>query len=252
MNISPKVLALAAAGLLLGTPARAQVNVTGTWAPSNWTLKIALTQDGTQVWGHGGAKDFWFRGRWDGGRLMLVATNFSEQRKGKCVARGVITLAGKTVTALDSQWWQADSGRTLKGRWVRQSPDAGEKVAYPYAMELTMCGMLRTYDLAFATGSDKLDGADWPILAAVSEALKQNAAMKIEVAGHTDNTGDAAANQALSERRAAAVKQIMVTKYGADAARIATKGWGADQPVQENTTADGRALNRRVEIVLSR
>jgi outer membrane protein OmpA-like peptidoglycan-associated protein len=48
------------------------------------------------------------------------------------------------------------------------------------------------------------------------------------------------------------VKQIMVSKYGADAARITTKGWGADQPIQENATADGRALNRRVEIVLSR
>ena len=125
-------------------------------------------------------------------------------------------------------------------------------MAYPYAAELTACGMLRTYDLAFATASDKLEGAEWPLLAAVSEALKQNPAMKIEVAGHTDNTGDATANQGLSERRAAAVKQIMVSKYGADGGRITTKGWGADQPIQENTTADGRALNRRVEIVLAR
>jgi outer membrane protein OmpA-like peptidoglycan-associated protein len=244
---------LGLAGLLVCvSSAAAQVNVTGMWAPSNWTLKIALTQEGDQVWGHGGARDFWFRGRWDGGRLMLVATNFTEKRKDRCVARGVITLSGKTVTALAAVWWQTDSNRTLKGRWVRQSPDAGEKVAYPYVAELTTCGMLRTYDLAFASGSDKLEGADWPILAAVGDALKQNTSMKIEVAGHTDNTGDAKANQSLSERRAAAVKQILVSKYGADAARIATKGWGPDQPIQENTTAEGRALNRRVEIVLSR
>ena len=252
MMNSARISATCLALVAFAASAAAQVNVTGTWAPSNWTLKIALTQDGTQVWGYGGAKDFWFRGRWDGGRLMLVATNFSETRKGKCVARGVITLSGKNVTALDSLWWQTDTGRTLKGRWVRQSPDAGEKVAYPYAAELTTCGMLRTYDLAFASASDKLEGADWPVLAAVSETLKQNASMKIEIAGHTDNTGDAAANQGLSERRAAAVKQIMVSKYGADAGRITTKGWGAEQPIQENTTAEGRALNRRVEIVLSR
>jgi OOP family OmpA-OmpF porin len=86
----------------------------------------------------------------------------------------------------------------------------------------------------------------------VSEALKQNGSMKIDVAGHTDNTGDAKANQSLSERRAAAVKQILVSKYGADAARITTKGWGPEQPIQENTTAEGRTLNRRVEIVLAR
>jgi outer membrane protein OmpA-like peptidoglycan-associated protein len=204
------------------------------------------------VTGHGGARDFWFRGRWEGERLMLVATNFSEKRKDRCVARGVITLSGKTVTALDSLWWQTDTNRTLKGRWVRQSPDAGEPVTYPYASELSICGTLRTYELAFATASDKLDGSDWPVLAAVSDALKQNATWKIEIAGHTDNVGDGKANQALSERRAAAVKQIMVSKYGADGARIATKGWGAEQPIQENATAEGRALNRRVEIVLSR
>lgn len=238
--------------LLAATPAASQVNVTGTWVPSNWTLKVALTQDGDQVWGYSSGRDFWFRGRWDGGRLMLVATNFTEKRKDRCVARGVITLTGKTVTALDALWWQTDTNRTLKGRWVRQSPDAGEKVAYPYVAELTTCGMLRTYDLAFASGSDKLEGTDWPILAAVGEALKQNASMKIEIAGHTDNTGDAKANQSLSERRAAAVKQILVSKYGADGARIATRGWGPDQAIQDNTTAEGRALNRRVEIVLSR
>jgi hypothetical protein len=65
--------------LIFVPSATAQVNVTGTWAPSNWTLKIALTQEGDQVWGHGGAKDFWFRGRsgWgpaDAGRDQLHRT----------------------------------------------------------------------------------------------------------------------------------------------------------------------------------
>ena len=76
--------------------------------------------------------------------------------------------------------------------------------------------------------------------------------MKVQVAGHTDNVGDAAKNQELSERRAGTVKKVLVEKYGADAARIATKGWGAEQPVAENGSDDGRALNRRVEIVLAR
>ena len=89
-------------------------------------------------------------------------------------------------------------------------------------------------------------------LAEIAELLKQNPGYKIEVAGHTDSTGTAAANQTLSERRAAAVRQALVDKYGADAARIAAKGWGAEQPLQDNKSPDGRAMNRRVEIVLAR
>lgn len=238
--------------VLASAPADAQVNVTGTWQPKMWTIRIALHQDGSMVWGSGGKEDFWFRGRWDGDRLLLVANNFREARKGVCAPRGVFVLSGKTVTALQSVWWQTDTGRTLKGPWSRMSPDAGEKKPYPYAMELEYCGSLRTYELAFASGSDSLSGSDWPILAAVAEVLKSNPSGKIEVAGHTDSTGDAKSNQALSERRAQAVRTILVDTYGADAARISAKGWGPDQPLQENTTPEGRALNRRVEIVLSR
>jgi hypothetical protein len=232
--------------------AAAPLNISGTWQPKNWTLKIALRQDGDRVWGHGPGKDFWFRGQWDGDRLVLIATNFEERRKGTCKPRGVFTLSGKTVSALDAVWFQSDTGRTLKGPWTRLSADPGEDVPYPYATELTYCGSLRTYELAFASGSDKLLGSDWPILAAVADVLKANPGFKIEVAGHTDSTGDAAKNKELSERRANAVKQALVGRYGADGGRVTAKGWGVEQPIQENTTADGRAMNRRVEILLAR
>jgi len=230
----------------------APINLTGTWQPKYWTLKIALQQEGDRVWGHGGAKDFWFRGHWDGNRLLLVANNFKEARKDTCKPRGVFVLSGTNVSSLTTLWWQADTGRTLEGPWTRLSPDAGEAVPYPYETELTYCGSLRTYELAFATGSDELQGTDWPILAAVAEVLASNPSTKIEVSGHTDSTGDKKKNQDLSERRAAAVKRALVEKYGADGARIATKGWGDQQPIQDNATEGERALNRRVEIVLSR
>jgi hypothetical protein len=64
---------------------------------------------------------------------------------------------------------------------VRQSPDPGEAAPYPYATELAYCGLLRTYELAFATGADTLQRAEWPILAGVGDALKQNPSFKIEV-----------------------------------------------------------------------
>ena len=96
-----------------------------------------------------------------------------------------------------------------------------------------------------------MSGTDWPILSALAETLKQNSGMKIQIAGHTDSSGDAKANQALSDRRAATVKRILSEKYGADAARITTKGWGSEQSVADNNTDEGRAFNRRVEIVLN-
>jgi len=71
----------------------------------------------------------------------------------------------------------------------------------------------------------------------------------IEVSGYTDSSGDDARNQRLSERRAEAVKQILV-QSGVSARRITTAGYGAANPVASNATAEGRAQNRRVEIVL--
>ena len=229
------------------------VNLTGAWTPKYWTLKLALFQEGDRVVGTNLAKnhDHFFRGQWDGDRLVLVNNQIDLVRK-KCTPRGVMVLQSKgTVSSVDTTWFKGE-GRPLKGPWKRSSADAGETFTYPWKEELQYCGMLRTWELVFASGRDALNGTDWPILAAVAELMKSDAALKIEIAGHTDNKGDAAKNQTLSEKRAEAVKKALVEKYGADAVRISTKGWGAEQPIEDNKTDDGRAVNRRVEIVLAR
>jgi outer membrane protein OmpA-like peptidoglycan-associated protein len=237
---------------LVASTASAQVNLTGTWQPKYWTVKMALQQEGDRVWGYAGAQDFWYRGHWDGGRLIIVANNFDPKKpKSPCRPRGVMAVTGKAFSSLTTTWWDEGRPKPLRGTWTRLSPNAGDPVAYPYAAELSQCGSLRTYELVFASGADQMNGTDWPILSAVAETLKQNSGMKIQIAGHTDSTGDAKANQALSERRATTVKRILSENYGADAARITTKGWGSEQAVQDNATEEGRALNRRVEIVLN-
>jgi outer membrane protein OmpA-like peptidoglycan-associated protein len=71
------------------------------------------------------------------------------------------------------------------------------------------------------------------------------------IAGHTDNQGDSAHNQVLSQNRSASVI-AWLKAHGVDASRLASQGFGASRPVADNATANGRALNRRVEIEAAR
>ena len=88
-----------------------------------------------------------------------------------------------------------------------------------------------------------------PTLKEIAAALKGHPELKVEIQGHTDNVGAAAANQALSDARAAAVKTALVSQFGVDAAQLTTKGFGDTKPVADNKTAEGRQNNRRVDLV---
>lgn len=236
----------------------AQLNVTGTWQGNSLGgLKMNLNQEGNRVWGRGtyGYGVGFVRGTWVAGRLFLIFTDVEEKIGGACPRRFVIVLASLgSAAALDAvRLLDLSMGSSIGGMPItRSSPDPGPVRNYPYEAELKNCGQLFTYDLEFATGSDQLIGTSGPILAALADVMKRDASLKIQIAGHTDATGDADADAQLSERRALMVKKVLVQKLGADAARISTKGWGPEQPLADNDTAEGRAINRRVEIVVSR
>jgi outer membrane protein OmpA-like peptidoglycan-associated protein len=88
-----------------------------------------------------------------------------------------------------------------------------------------------------------------PLLDEVVQALKDRPALCVRVEGHADSTGTAAFNRTLSAGRAAAIVDFLV-HAGIDSARLGSKGYGADLPLDANTTADGRELNRRVEFII--
>lgn len=98
----------------------------------------------------------------------------------------------------------------------------------------------------FRTGSAALQPGASGTLREAAAILKSNPDLKVEVGGHADSQGDAAKNQALSERRAQSVKDFLVGE-GVAANRLTVKGYGEDMPVDSNKTAEGRANNRRVE-----
>jgi OmpA-OmpF porin, OOP family len=123
---------------------------------------------------------------------------------------------------------------------------AGGKDLYKALAET---GRVTAEGIYFDTNSDRIRPESEVALKQIGEMLAQHADMRVAIEGHTDNVGAAAANQALSEKRAAAVKAHLAAKYGVDAARIEAKGFGATKPVAPNADEAGRQKNRRVELV---
>ncbi|MGH6797951.1 MAG: OmpA family protein, partial [Roseiarcus sp.] len=99
----------------------------------------------------------------------------------------------------------------------------------------------------FASNSAEVPESMAPFLKSAAADLKQlKAGHVLEIAGYTDNTGDAALNQALSQKRAEAVREALI-RYGADPDMLVAKGYGEADPVASNDTAEGRLKNRRIE-----
>jgi outer membrane protein OmpA-like peptidoglycan-associated protein len=108
-------------------------------------------------------------------------------------------------------------------------------------------GFIALY-INFDTGKADIKPESETTVAQIVGLLTDNPDLKVGIEGHTDNVGTPAANKALSEARAKSVMGAVV-KGGVDAARLSAVGWGQEKPVADNRTEDGRAKNRRVEIV---
>lgn len=129
--------------------------------------------------------------------------------------------------------------------------DAAPVTNTALAAALEASGMAVLEDLVFASGAAALENGDYASLAGVAAWLDANPDGTIALVGHTDASGSLAANIALSERRAAAVAEVLVNRFGADATRIAAEGVGYLSPRATNQTEEGRQKNRRVEVVVT-
>ncbi len=101
----------------------------------------------------------------------------------------------------------------------------------------------------FEFDSDVLNPASKPWIRSIAELLRRQPDWTITIEGHTDNVGGARYNHDLSTRRAAALKRSLTIEHAIAAARLSTRGFGPDRPLESNATAEGRARNRRVELV---
>jgi outer membrane protein OmpA-like peptidoglycan-associated protein len=143
----------------------------------------------------------------------------------------------------------------LRGRVGPQSLQV-IKISFPsatatreIATALEKVGRVDVYGIYFDLGSATIKPESEAVLKEIAEVLAANADWKLSVEGHTDNIGSGASNLDLSRRRAAAVKDALVARYGIRGERLTTAGFGASRPKETNSTLEGRARNRRVELV---
>jgi OmpA-OmpF porin, OOP family len=199
--------------------------------------------------------------------------------KEACADGGRYTLYGNG--SWDEYWWPSHDIRYLSAKLSRQQGDAYVSVfvekgpgtndgptvtlfviemkpmetglvtvdAATLAADLTRIGHASVYGIYFDTGKADVKPESDATLAEIGKLLKQDASLKLYVVGHTDNVGTLANNMDLSKRRADAVVKILTIKYSISAARLSAQGDGPLAPVASNDTEDGRAKNRRVELV---
>jgi len=126
-------------------------------------------------------------------------------------------------------------------RFTTAAPDTRSK--------LLTEGKLISYGIYFDVNSDKIKPESRGAIADIAKVLNENPDVRIRIDGHTDSDGDDAKNLDLSKRRAASVKNMLVSDFSVAAARIETNGLGETKPVAQNSTSEGKAQNRRVEFI---
>ncbi|TXE06895.1 OmpA family protein [Gelidibacter salicanalis] len=110
-------------------------------------------------------------------------------------------------------------------------------------------GRISTNGILFNSGSSKIKPQSLGIILQISQVLQQDENMKLNIVGHTDSDGNSDANLKLSKERALAVKDALINLYNIPENRLQSDGKGANSPVADNSTPDGKAQNRRVEFI---
>jgi OmpA-OmpF porin, OOP family len=136
---------------------------------------------------------------------------------------------------------------------VLNIPAAGPNASYkkPFVVDI-LFQPAKTFvldDVNYETGKAVLKPESFPVLDELVAYLQRKDDERIEIGGHTDNVGKPAANMTLSMNRAKSVMEYLISK-GIASERLVAKGYGMSKPIEDNSTAEGRALNRRTEVTI--
>ena len=139
---------------------------------------------------------------------------------------------------------------TLPEETTVETINDGEALKVTFDSGILFATNSSTLSILFATNSSTLSDASKSALRNLATSLNQNPGTDIKIVGHTDNTGNVDYNQTLSEKRAKSVFDYLMVDQGVSSKRMTYEGKGIHEPVADNSTVEGRALNRRVEILI--
>ncbi len=200
--------------------------------------------------------------------LTVTNRRFTESLGGRAAAQeSLITALQVEVSSLRRQIWEselrigvAEADRSAAESVLTQKQEreaAIEEIRSSFTVEdggilLTPQGevVMQVYGISFGVGSSALTGGQDALVKKIVTAVRMFPGAPVRVEGHTDNTGSNDANLRLSRRRAETVARLLEEKLGVEGNSIATEGFGPDKPIALNNTAEGRAMNRRIDVVI--
>jgi OOP family OmpA-OmpF porin len=188
-----------------------------------------------------------------GATVSAALESVATDRDGKCELNGIpagLVVAIATAPGYDENSVTANLPAGQTGHADIQLHAHQESTA-ALEQSIAQTGTATIYGIHFDTDSSKLRPDSLPALNAVMGLINNHPGSRWMIAGHTDNQGGTSHNQTLSEARAGSVVKWL-TAHGVAASQLAPQGFGASRPVADNATANGRALNRRVEVSLSK
>jgi len=179
-----------------------------------------------------------------GGTILAEAKydDFQDTRAGTVLVTGKVLKGGKELWV---EAWPGNGSYTLT---VVEKQAMKQEISATDMLDALNTNGYVALDIHFDTGKSTIRDESRPIIGQIVELLKGNPTLKLSIEGHTDNVGDAKSNKTLSEQRAKSVMDA-ITQGGIDRARLTAVGYGQEKPVADNRTEDGRAKNRRVELV---
>jgi outer membrane protein OmpA-like peptidoglycan-associated protein len=205
--------------------------------------------------------EYWLKDGAKNPGALAVARNYSNAmtaKQGRKIYEAVDAGGGTATASMPlgdgrSLWVEtsvSNGGETYTLTIVEQAAMA-QQIAITadwLAEQLASSGSVALEGITFDTGKSAIRPESKSVLDEIGALLKNDAALALEIQGHTDNAGSPTANLTLSQQRAGAVKAYLVSAHFIDAARLTTAGFGDTRPVADNATEDGRAKNRRVEL----
>ncbi len=181
----------------------------------------------------------------------------------------VITALQVEVSSLHQKLWEtelragvAEADRSaaesvLSAKQQREEAIAAVRSLFgPHEGEIMLTPegtiVMRVYGLSFGVGSADMQEGQQPLIEKVAAAVRSFPGSTVRIEGHTDDTGGREANLRLSRRRAETVARVLEQELALETESIATEGFGPDRPLALNNTTEGRAKNRRIDVVISK